>query len=702
MYKNITLEISLKPFKQTTDEFITNTCRSVFEQWRPLIKNRETISIMMWSADGSELLDYTGNSDDEFEWCCYIGNANLPLLEEGAPPETSPHERKQLYTENPPRMTYAVLKKIVATFKAEGERLFPNSKIRIGTTFDIGGEFAVSDFKYNRHREVCGTGGCQGVKFINACAVLNGDEYSYAAFPNGIPDKTPFGTFFGAQAREFMTDMGFEYIWLSNGFGFSYEPWSTNGVIYDGEVFHMDKLRPTKEKLLEFWELFKKECPDFEIATRGTNYSVGVDYACDGVPLYDIYKQNPDITPPPNSPWAAINDNVGIEVVGQLTRNCEIPNKDYMFRFYLHDIWWMNSPWYDRYNREPYDIYIPMALARIDETGKMQSPTLLNLLSVDNSKGDMPDVCANEVIPHLLKAEKDIPDEPSPAVLIYPFREYTTSSQEKTLKEMYFGDLFLQDCVNGGFPLATAVSTDNFLKHRTDIYDKSVLLVPAVTENDDAEKKLEEYAQRGGKIITYGSRESLQRVNYRSEKVDINNGTAGLFDAFKKCGYAVKFTSDSNLPSLTVHRSNNAMIFSVYSRDNTVETLFKFPLGAPVLDGFSTKIDGGYSAYCFNKSVHAECRTFVKQDEGTITVREQSPENLKYRRKIKISGLKNADVALFGEEYCKGDCIVTDAETWKTPVPTEGWKVVSDKENGTYLYGHNISGTIYLCMPAKD
>ena len=57
MFRNVTLEISLKPFKETTNEYIRSVCRSVFEQWRPLIKKRETISIMMWSSDGSELLD---------------------------------------------------------------------------------------------------------------------------------------------------------------------------------------------------------------------------------------------------------------------------------------------------------------------------------------------------------------------------------------------------------------------------------------------------------------------------------------------------------------------------------------------------------------------------------------------------------------------------------------------------------------------
>lgn len=702
MFGNITLEISLKPFKATDDASIENVCRSVFEQWKPLLKNRKIISMMLWSADGSELLDYKGELGEEFEWCRYVGNANIPFLGE-LPQETSLHQRKQLFMEHPPKMTYGILKKIVETFRKEGKKLFPNAQIKMGTTFDIGGEFAVSDFKYNRHKEVCKGSGCQNVGFIDATAVLNGDSHTYAAFPQGIPDKTPMGTFLGAQANAFMADMGFDYIWLSNGFGFSAEPWNADGVIYDGDEFHIDRLAPTKEKLLEFWRLFRKECPRFGVATRGTNYSVGVDYASDGVPLYDIYRKNPDIAPPPNSPWAAINDNIGIEVVGQLTRNCELPGNDYMFRFYAHDIWWMNSPWYDRYGRSPYDIYIPMALARIDENGKTQSPTMLNILSVDNSKGDMPDICANEIMPHLLQAERDAPDEPAPIVLVYPFREYTTANDAEMLAEMYGGDLFLQNAVNSGFPLASVVSADNFMKHSAELYQKSILLVPAVTGDECVDEKLAEYAKDGGKIITYGGENALRRVAYASEKADIQGDVQQLFDAMARYGYAVEFLAEEGckLPSCTVHRNDNAMIFSVYNRDTTVETRLKFPLGAPILDGFSTKLHDGAAAYHFNKCVHAECRVFVKQNSGIVRAREEAPVSTYYRRKIQISGLEHADVALFGEEYCKGNCIVTKCATDDTPIPEEGWEVVSDKENGTYLYGHDISGTILLCMPNK-
>lgn len=702
MFKNVTLEISLKPFKKTTDEYIKAVCEKAFEQWRSLINGRETISIMMWSSDGSELLDYSGDDSKTFEWCKYVGTANKPDLE-NLPKETSPHLRRQLYMNDPPEMSYAILKKIVKTFKLSGKKLFPESNIRVGTTFDIGPEFAVSDFKYSRHPEICKGSGCDRLGFVDATALLNGDNYHYAAYPNGIPDKTPMGTFLGAQADIFMKDMGFDYIWLSNGMGFCYEPWSDKGKIYDGEHFHVENLDETQRKIFLFWKLFRDACPNYPIETRGTNYSVGIDYASDGVPLYDIYKGNFNITPPPNSPWAAINDDIGIEMLGQLTRNCELPGNDYMFRYYIHDIWWMNSPWYDRYECQPYDIYLPMALSVINGHGKVQSPTLLNLLSIDNAKGELPSLCANEVIPHLLKAEKDIPDEPAPIILVYPFREFTKARDENTIKEMYFGDTFIKNAINSGFPLSTAISTDNFVKLSTEMYKKSVLLVPAFGDEDFL-KKLSSYVAEGGKTIIYGSNAMLDGLNIKAEKVSIENGCDKLFDALEKFGYYIKFNgqSGSPLPAITLHRSDNALIFSVYNRDTTIESSFLFPLGAPIINGYDTTISNGRSHYAFDRFARGECRVFVKQENGKIRAKEESPVNMKYRRRIRITGLENADVALFGEEYCKRDCIVTKENADNTPIPESGFKVVEDSENGTYLFGSGISGTISICMPNKE
>lgn len=706
MFKSVTLEMSLKPFKKVDEISIEKVCTDVFEQWRPLLKNREVVSIMLWAADGSEIIDYSGDLDKEFEWCYFLGTANLPFAE-NQPDEISLHERKQLYMENPPRMTYRILKKIIATLKEIGGRQLPQAKIRVGATFDIGPEFAISDFKYHRHKECCKGQGTDGIGFVDATVLLDRDDYSYASYPQGLPQGTPMGTLLGAQANIFLRDMGYDYIWLSNGMGFSYEPWNKTGKIFDGKKFYPERLEKTREKVFLFWKLFREACPNFPIETRGTNYSVGIDYASDGVPLYDIYNGGFNITPPPNSPWAAINDDVGIEVLGHLTRNCNLPGEDYMFRFYIHDPWWVNTPWYDRYEGNPWDIYIPMALSRMDINGKVQNPTLFNILSIDNSLGGMPDSCVYEPLPHILKAEKDAPDEAGPLVLVYPMREYTTAMDEKLLQEMYFGDLFLQEAINNGFPLTTVVSSDHFLEHTAEIYRKSILVVPAMSGNDELKEKLREYVEIGGKIIVYGSRQALSEVDFVCRKVDIADSPEEILKAMESFGYEIhykKAQNDSGLPITILHRSDNAIFFDVYSRDTTVETRFKFPLGAPIINGYDVLLKDGYATYRFPRSVHGECRVFVKQESGIVRAREMAPVNRKYRRKIKITGLKNADLYLFGENYCAGQAraLFFHGDNDVTPSDVENCQVVTDPEYGTYIHVTDISGEIYLAMPFAD
>lgn len=156
MYHSVTLEMSLKPFKETSDAYIEEVCKKLFAQWRPLVKQAKEISVLLWTADGSEILEYNSDMDAVFEWCYFMGTANLELAGEEDRPDLSLHTKKRMYMDNPPVMTYGILRKIVAAIKQEGQKQFPDAVIRVGETFDIGPEFAISDFKYNRHREICG------------------------------------------------------------------------------------------------------------------------------------------------------------------------------------------------------------------------------------------------------------------------------------------------------------------------------------------------------------------------------------------------------------------------------------------------------------------------------------------------------------------------------------------------------------------
>lgn len=705
MFKDITLEMSLKPFKKTDKEYIRSICAKVFEQWRPLLKGRKTISIMLWIGDGSELLDYAGNMDDEFEWCRFVGTANLPYLAEGEPLETSLHERKQDYMSNAPKMTYGILRDIVECLKSEGRKAYKDANIRVGETFDIGPEFAISDFRYNRHKEcVTTTSGCDGYGFVDATSILHADNRRYAAYPNGIPEGTPFGIFLGKQTTAFFADIGFDYLWLSNGLGFSSDPWKKTGKIFDGEKFYPEKLSETKKMVFAFWNMFREACPNVPLETRGTNNSVGIDYASDGVPLYDIYNADLNIVAPPNSPWAAINDDYGIEMMGHMTRICMLPNDKFPFRYYLHDPWWLNSPWYDRYDGSPSDIYLPMAISRIDESGCVQAANKFNILSIDNSYGDLPDACVNEPLPHLLKAEKDSPDDVAPLVWIYPFREYTTSEEPSLLSEMNFGDNFIRDAINDGLPLCCVTSTDNFLLHDNAIYNRSVVISP-VPENPSVLEKLGELREQGIGVIIYGTSEKLCAINetYNFEKIDVKDDTNAIRQAVGRYGYLTEFIKKGDKvkpPTLAIARHDNAMFFSVYNSNTTTDTKFKFPLGAPVLCGMETEIVDGCSVYHFTRGEHRECRIFVEQADGVISCREAPPKSTRYRRAIRISGLKNATVRLFSENGCES--AVSTTKTSYTPVYDDRFTRVYDETYGYYLKGENVSGEIYFLIGNKN
>ncbi|WP_139785139.1 hypothetical protein [Parabacteroides sp. Marseille-P3160] len=508
-FNNITLEMSLKPFKQNDKEYIRYVCKSMFDQWNPLLKYCDTVSILLWTADGSEILDYSGDLNQPLEWGRYIGNPNTTHEVNSGPRELNLHTRAYTYMENTPSFNYGDLKYIVRTLKTIGEQI-TGKIIRVGETFDPGPEFAKSAFKYAKHPEICMANTMGAKSFVCCYARLNEDSGKYAAFPNGIPQGTSLGYYLGKQSQEMMKDIGFDYLWFSNGFGFGMETWNTIGAIYDSKVFHVDKMTDIRKKIIDFWTDFRKGCPDYRIETRGTNLSAGIDLARDGVDLKSIYTGPYDILPPPNSPWAALNGDFGLELAGYMSRISEIPDNRYLFRYYIHDPWWANSPWLDRYGREAHDIYLPMAVSRINSEGEITLPTHLNLLTVDDSYGNMPDQVPNEVIPHILQARRKSPDKAGPIVWLYPFDEYHENAFKKDpnrLEEIFYGDWFVIQAINDGFPINTVISTAGFIscmQKKSTVLNESILVTTVPEKGAEVEKELMRFVEKGGKVIVYG------------------------------------------------------------------------------------------------------------------------------------------------------------------------------------------------------
>ena len=510
LFERVTLEMSLKPFRSVEEPAVRAVCAEIFRQWGPLIRRCQSVAVMLWTADGSEILDYRGQADDEIKWAKYIGIGQPPPGAGPVDPQNpSLHEVPWLYAADAPRITYGTLRMIVRCLKEVGAAQ-TGKPVTVGETFDPGPEFAPSAFKYERHPEIA-QGNIMGKgRWVACSAILKADDRAYAGFPHGIREGTSLGTFLGGQSKHFLKDLGFDFLWLSNGFGFSLSSWDTKGVLFDGQRFDLSKAREVRDTILRFWRDFRAECPDFTLETRGSNLTTGADLASAASPLRDIYRGGFHMIAPPNSPWAALDGDFGLEIVGYLSRIAELPpDEKFPFRYYTHDPWWLNSPWFDRYGREPHDIYLPLATARLDRAGRVTRPAHLNLLTIDDSFGKLPEACANEVTPHLLRAAADFSDEPGLVTWIYPFDEYydRVFGDAPRPAEPFFGDWFLRSAVNNGFPLNTVVSTGNFitsLKAQPDLYRRTLLLTPAPDAGTPLESALLDSVAAGHDVLLYG------------------------------------------------------------------------------------------------------------------------------------------------------------------------------------------------------
>jgi hypothetical protein len=527
--RNVTLELSSKPFRDNTEATMRSVCRKMFTQWMPLTQYADGISILLWISDGSEILEYKGNLDDQFEWAYWFGVAS-PVYEKTQSPRPSIHHKAVKYMDNPPTRTYRWLKRLIEVVRATGSEI-TGKPVRVGATFDPGPEFAISKFKYVLHREICCGGSIGRDTFVTCNTFLKQDSAKYVGFPEGIPDHTPFGVFLGRQSKYFMKDMGYDYIWFSNGFGFGLETWGITGSLFDGKSFFPEKAGEISKEILKFWEDFSRECPGAPIETRGSNLTAGIEIATDAAPLNEIYNTF-KASPPVNSPWAAIDKDIGLELSGWLSHISELTDGNYPFRFYIHDPWFINSPWLDRYEREPYDIYLPLAVSMIDRHGDIRTPSSVNLLTVDDSYGQMPDQVPMEIIPYIADGLRRKPDQAGPFVWVYPFNEYQEMALKhgRCLDEIFADDWFIRGAINNGLPLNTVTSMTSLaalLDSKSDIFTGTVLVIPVNACSGDCVKKLEQLVKSGGNILFYGPAQNAVPEMLRLLNLKIVDGVSG-------------------------------------------------------------------------------------------------------------------------------------------------------------------------------
>ena len=81
MLRNVTLELSCKPFTDDSEKKMYEVAEHLFRQWQPLTDHAAEISLMLWTGDGSEILEYSGDQDDTFEWACRSRGRGSELFE---------------------------------------------------------------------------------------------------------------------------------------------------------------------------------------------------------------------------------------------------------------------------------------------------------------------------------------------------------------------------------------------------------------------------------------------------------------------------------------------------------------------------------------------------------------------------------------------------------------------------------------------
>ncbi|HOK05065.1 MAG TPA: hypothetical protein P5105_00585 [Victivallales bacterium] len=511
--KNFTLEISLKPFLKKNDKFIGNIFYKIFMDWFPILQYSENISVLFWVGDGTEILEFDGNMQKNFEWGKWLGFAydGYPTSKKEDPKQEAIVGKAREFRKNPSNFNYQDLKNIILIMKKIGREIY-DIVPRAGIAFDPGPEFVKSKFKYELHTEILlfdkhNTGGCG--RNIDCTSKLKADTKKYAGFPEGIPEGTSFGRFLGRQTKFFTKATGIDYIWFSNSFGFGRCPYGFGafGEFFDGKKYLPENNEKCRDAVIQFWQDFRKECK-VPIETRGTDFPLGMDLVNHATPYKQLYEGNFNFISPPNTPWPALTNNYGIALAGYMSRIAAFPGH-FPYRFYASDPWWCNSPWFDQFERSPHDIYMSLSVSRIDRNRIINTPNRISILTVDTSWGEIPEEFPNEIIPHLKRALKEKPDIPSPLIWIYPFEQYNklTFLEKTRIQEVYAGDILIQEAINCGLPLNTVVSDKNFTFNYRDknLYGKRILLSPVPDSSSKLEKALLWNLERGTSVLLYGS-----------------------------------------------------------------------------------------------------------------------------------------------------------------------------------------------------
>jgi hypothetical protein len=101
-----------------------------------------------------------------------------------------------------------------------------------------------------------------------------------------------------------------------------------------------------------------------------------------------------------------------------------------------------------------------------------------------------------------------------------------------------------------------------------------------------------------------------------------------------------------------ISRNRNGFIFTGFSPDPDTALHVRTPLGAPMLPERRVSLKAGAMRWAVWQWFHEECRVFVDQDAGEMSLMSISAKHALYRRRWLLKGLQNATVRFFPETGC--------------------------------------------------
>ena len=507
--EDLTLEFSLKPFAPPDPDRFRETGERIWEIWQPMIARSRRLSVLLWIGTGDEILRFANDPEQAFPWAHNIGFCNYHYKD--AYDRRNIHyrvNRARPFLEEPGEFTYGLLKDLIVILRETARRRLGRD-LRVGATFDPGPEFADSRFRFEFHREILqpldSSLYCP-LRFITHHGRLRADESRYAGFPNGVPEDTSLGTFLGRQFKAVRKFAGFDFLWLSNGFGYSENPWVWYGNLFDGRTLRVERIADQVRDTIAFWEDLRAADPEAVLEVRGTNYSLGMDMVTDGCSHRRINKAGNLLKAPCNPPWGS--RALGLEMGSYLSRMAKTPASRLPFRYYLNDPWFACRPWYDYYGCEPFDILVPMSAARLGENGMVETPTDVNFLSIDASDGTLDADQALAVSGYLMDAFADRADAAGPVVWIYPYEEYhdLLDAASPVLTSVFAHEWFMCRVIDEGLPVNTVCSSDRFLELAAkDQLPQTIWLAPVPAGDWAYGGALLDHVKAGGRVIVYGS-----------------------------------------------------------------------------------------------------------------------------------------------------------------------------------------------------